>query len=301
MNGRQSRPLGISIQLTGRTTAKNTAKVAVGKSNSARSSAVAPGGAAAGGRVAGPRAHATSPDGPRPLPPARGPWPPRRHRLPSPAVRARALLVALVLGLLGAAAAGPAGAATAARPPRVTVIGDSVATALEYVPAAERRLGQGLDLHLDTRVCRRLVAPSCPYAGTTPATALEVIRSQGASLGGTVVMDVGYNEAASTYPRDLDTIMRALTAAHVRRVVWVTLREERGTYAATNQVIKGAPGRWKRLSVADWNAGSRGEPWFGGDGLHLTPAGASGLAGFLRPYVLEAVREGRAAAAGTAG
>jgi hypothetical protein len=95
--------------------------------------------------------------------------------------------------------------------------------------------------------------------------------------------------------------MRALAAAHVRRVVWVTLREERGTYAATNAVIRAAPRRWGRLSVADWDAGSRGEPWFGGDGLHLTPAGASALAAFLRPYVLEAVRRGRAAASERAG
>ena len=40
--------------------------------------------------------------------------------------------------------------------------------------------------------------------------------------------------------------------------------------------------------VADWNAYSAGKPWFGSDGLHLTTAGATALATFLRPYVLQA-------------
>lgn len=48
--------------------------------------------------------------------------------------------------------------------------------------------------------------------------------------------------------------------------------------------------------MADWNAASSGRPWFSGDGLHLCGAGAQGLADFLRPEVLDAVRAGRSAA-----
>ena len=73
-----------------------------------------------------------------------------------------------------------------------------------------------------------------------------------------------------------------------RGVVWVTLRETRGIYHATNVAIRAAARRWPQLVVADWNAYSSGRLWFGDDGLHLTNAGASGLAAFLRPFVLKA-------------
>jgi len=206
----------------------------------------------------------------------------------------RAKIVALALAVAVLAAGLATSPALAKRPPRVTVIGDSVATALDIVPAAEHRLGAGLDLKLDTKVCRRLVAASCSYAGVTPATALQVIESRGSSLGGTVVINVGYNDGASGYAAALDRVVRALKKAHVRQVIWVTLRAERSTYSATNEVIRASARRWSHiLTVADWNDWSYGQSWFGHDGLHLTGAGATAYADFLRPYVVEAVRAGR--------
>jgi lysophospholipase L1-like esterase len=210
-------------------------------------------------------------------------------------VRVKIVAVALALAVLSVGLA--TSPALAKRRPRVTVIGDSVATALDIVPAAERRLGAGLDLKLDTKVCRRLVGASCTYGGVTPKTALQVIESRGSSLGGTVVINVGYNDGASGYAADLDRVMRALKKAHVRQVIWVTLREERSTYSATNQVIRAAARRWSNiLTVADWNDWSYGQSWFGHDGLHLSGAGATAFAEFLRPYVVEAVRAGADAA-----
>jgi len=41
-----------------------------------------------------------------------------------------------------------------------------------------------------------------------------------------------------------------------------------------------------------WNAFSRGKPWFGADGLHLTPQGAEAMARFLRPYVVRIAGRG---------
>lgn len=143
-------------------------------------------------------------------------------------MRLRPVAAVLAVALLGAAGATASAAPDGtARDPRVTLIGDSVSAALDYAPAAARYLGRGLALKLDAKVCRRLVAPSCSCMGTTPSTALSLIQARGSSLGGTVVMDVGYNEDASSFARDLDTIMAALVKAKVRRVVWVTLREER--------------------------------------------------------------------------
>jgi hypothetical protein len=191
------------------------------------------------------------------------------------------------IGILSAAIAAVllAGSpATAAGKPRVTVIGDSVQASFSFVPKAVSRLGKGFDLRLDAVVCRRLVTSSCTYNGVTPKTALQVIQSKGSALGSVVVMNVGYNEGSGTY--DVNAVMRALRRTGVDHVVWVTLREQRSVYVAINARIRQAAGRWKRLSIADWNAVSAGKPWFGSDGLHLNSTGAYALSGLIRQKVL---------------
>lgn len=188
----------------------------------------------------------------------------------------------MLLGIAGAASA-----ASAAKP-RVTVIGDSVAQSFDYVAPARRYLGRGLDVSSDTAVCRRLVAASCVFQGVQPKTALEVVAARSGSLGPVVVVNVGYNDWAAVY--DVDRVMRALEAAGVRSVIWVTLRATTANYAQNNARIRTATRRWKRLVVADWNAYSRGRNWFRSDGLHLTVTGAHGLARLLRPLVLAGLR-----------
>jgi hypothetical protein len=199
-----------------------------------------------------------------------------------------AKLIALVAAaaLAVAAPAGPAQDTAVAAKPRVTVIGDSVQASFQFVPRAVRRLGKGFNLRVDAVVCRRLVSSSCSYNGVTPATALEVIRSSGRSLGSVVVINVGYNDDTRGY--DVNRVMRALRAAKVETVVWVTLREQRSVYASTNRSIRLAAKRWKGLVVADWNRVSAGRPWFGSDGLHLNAKGAMALSGLIRQKVLAA-------------
>ncbi len=192
--------------------------------------------------------------------------------------------MALATVVCAALAAGDAASATPVAKPRVTLIGDSIVQSFDYVPSARRYLGRGLDLRSDTAVCRRLVAASCAFQGAKPATALEIIRTQGSSLGPVVVIDVGYNDWAAVY--DVDRVMRALAAEHIRAVIWVTLRETTSNYAQNNARIRPATRRWPNLEVADWDAYSRGKPWFRSDGLHLTTAGAAGLSRLLRPLVL---------------
>ena len=196
----------------------------------------------------------------------------------------------LAIGILSAviasvlAVTGPAVAAE--KTPRVTVIGDSVQASFGYVPRAVSRLGKGFDLKMDARVCRRLITSSCSYNGSTPQTALQIIKSRGDALGSVVVINVGYNEGSSGY--DVNAVMRALRSAGVDHVVWVTLRERRRVYTSINGKIRQAEGRWKLLSVADWNAVSAGKPWFGSDGLHLNSSGAYALSGLIRQKVLAA-------------
>ena len=209
-----------------------------------------------------------------------------RRKLPDlRAALALALAVmAAVLACAAAAAAQPSGPAKT----RVTIIGDSITASFNYVVSAKRYLGKGLDLRSDALVCRRLVAASCSFQGTTPPTVLELVGAQGHALGPVVVINVGYNDWAAVY--DVDRVMKALRTAGIEHVIWVTLREagsNASIYAQSNARIRSAGKRWRsRLVIADWNTFSRGKPWFREDGLHLTSSGALGLARLLRPLVL---------------
>jgi hypothetical protein len=215
--------------------------------------------------------------------------PKTKCRLPQlhDAPRLRRIASALAIVALVASTAAPA---SPSAKPRVTVIGDSIMASFEYVPSARRALGRGLDLRSDTAVCRRLVAASCPFQGSTPSTALDLIAASRRSLGRAVVINVGYNDWVAVY--DVDRVMRALRSVGVQRVIWVTLREASSNaslYAQANARIRNAPRRWRKsLVVADWNAYSRGKAWFREDGLHLTTSGAMGLARLLRPLIVDA-------------
>jgi len=192
-----------------------------------------------------------------------------------------AALAALVL------AAGGGAATTSA--PRVTVFGDSIAGALDYVPEARAFLGEGLDLRLELAPCRKLVPIGCAYMGSRPPSVLDLV--QGSSLlqlGNIVVVDVGYNDPANNYDTDMAQVVNALLDRGVGHIIWVTMREQNDDYRTINSVIRAAPARWPQLEVADWESASRGHDWFNEDGLHLNAGGALGLAKLLRPYILSA-------------
>ena len=201
----------------------------------------------------------------------------------------RALLAAglAVAALTAAILAGSTAAATKA-PVRVTFVGDSVPASIMYSPRAKSILARGLATRLDLRVCRRLATASCAYQGSAPTSALQSVQSLGHALGDVLIVDVGYNESSSGYRDGIDRVMRAARAQGASGVVWVLLRETRDIYRETNAVIRSAQKRWPQLLVADWNAYSRGKPWFSSDGLHMGVTGADALAAFLRPYVFRA-------------
>jgi hypothetical protein len=190
--------------------------------------------------------------------------------------------VLCVLSAVGALA----GAARAdQQPPKVTIVGDSVADRMQRNQDALAALTNGFRLNLQTRGCRTLVITGCTIAGSTgpPPTALQVIIRFGRYLGPFVVVEVGYNDDPIRYRRDLDTVMGALTRFHVvHRVIWLTLRDPDGRNTPINRVIEAAPKRWPRLVIADWAAYSAGHvDWFQDDGIHPTPLGATGLGVFI--------------------
>jgi hypothetical protein len=195
------------------------------------------------------------------------------------------LAVAVATCTIGVGAVRPAAAAPGQR---VTLIGDSVMAALNFSAEARNVIGSAYPMNLDAKVCRRLVAPSCSYQGTTPLTALQVVQANAGRLGDVVVVDVGYNDSWPTYGGQLDQVMAAITRQGVRHVVWVTLRQagsNAGGYANINAAIRSGAARWSELRVADWNAYSTGQPWFGGDSLHLTGTGAVQLARLVRSHL----------------
>ena len=200
----------------------------------------------------------------------------------------------LAAGLCALALAAPP---VLAGPARVTVIGDSVQETLAFSGHARAVLGRGIDLRLEARACRKLAAPGC--IGGAPESALSLVGRLGGSLGRVVVVNVGYNDWPGAYA--VADVGSALRAAGVGRTVWVTLRESQGTYRDINAAIRSAASAGASgIRVADWNAASSGRPWFGGDGAHLTAAGAEGLAGFLHRHVVAALAEIGVPVAGTA-
>jgi hypothetical protein len=200
----------------------------------------------------------------------------------------RGLPIAVLLAILAVAAPG-AGGAGAVSGPRVTIFGDSVADSLTYVPEARSFLGEGLDLRLELTPCRKLVPVGCVYMGARPPSVLDLVQSSSlVQLGNIVVVDVGYNDPANNYDTDMAQVAQALVDRGVGHVIWATMREQNDDYRTINQIIRTQARRWPQVQVADWETASRGQDWFGPDGLHLNGAGAMGLARFLRPYVLAA-------------
>jgi hypothetical protein len=196
------------------------------------------------------------------------------------------VLAAVVLGLTHAAT--PARTASGpVRPlPRVTLITDSVGGVLFWAADARAELAQGLDLRLETKTCRRLVAVGCFAYGETPPSALETIQALGAELGPLVVIDVGYNDRPDEYGAGLDTVMRALVDADVKQVIWVTLEETEDVWVESNAIIRDAPKRWPQLVVADWAPVAAANPSWFVDLAHMNGEGGLGFARFLRPIIL---------------
>ena len=181
----------------------------------------------------------------------------------------------------------PGPAAAARGPGRVTMITDSVGGVLYWVRPALDELSDGLDLQLETKTCRKLVAAGCWAYDESPPSALETVQQLGHELGAVLIVDVGYNDLAADYADGLDQVMHAALDAGVHRVVWVTLEEREHAWVEINAKIRAATARWPQLVVADWGAASAGQPWFVDD-AHMSAVGGVQFARFLRPIVLEA-------------
>ena len=200
-------------------------------------------------------------------------------------VTSRTLLLA---GLALALAGGSSAAGTKSGAPRVTIVADSVGGVLFWQKQAREELGRGIDLRVEIRTCRRLATEGCEYDGERPPSALEAVKALGGALGPIAVIDVGYNDAPSAYGPALDRVMRALLDSGVQRVVWVTLRERRPSWAEINDAIRDGAKRWPQMTVGDWERESvRHDEWFS-DGIHMNWEGGAGFGRFLRALIADA-------------
>ena len=198
------------------------------------------------------------------------------------AFRAACIAAAAALPLVAPAQGG------AAAPTRVTVFGDSAATAMAYDPDAKRTLGRGIDLRLEVAACRRVGDTSCPYDGVRPPNVIDRATELGRELGPVVVVIVGYNDYEANYAGNIEDALAAFRKAGVERVLWATLRESRQDYASMNDMIRDAARKHPELTVLDWNAVSRDNPgWFQTDEIHLTAAGADGMATMVNDALVE--------------
>jgi hypothetical protein len=178
------------------------------------------------------------------------------------------LALSLTLGA-GAAHAGCGGVKHAAAAKRgggtraPLVIGDSVLLgAVRQVAAA--------GFEVDTRGCRQV------------GEGLKVIaaRRRAHTLPPVVVLALGTN--GSIRMRDIRAALRIVGSERVLGLV--TPRELGGGSGADARVVRAAGRRFAgRVLVLDWVRFSRGHGgWFAGDGIHLGPGGAAGLARLLR-------------------
>jgi hypothetical protein len=191
---------------------------------------------------------------------------------------------ALIVGL------GTISTSAAADPPRVTVIGDSVLTAVEWNTTPLSILEQGLDLQLDIGVCRTIEGVSCPYEGGTVPTLLDVVNALGSRLGTTVLVEVGYNDPAGEFAQRVEDAVDALLAAGVQRILWANMREWQQQYIGMNQVLVAAAARHPQLTLIDWEGDSHDHySWFQGDGIHLVYDGAVAMATLFNASIKQAL------------
>jgi hypothetical protein len=180
--------------------------------------------------------------------------------------------------------------AQAASPPQVTVIGDSIMTAVEWNSKPLAILGQGVDLQMEVGVCRRIEGVSCPFEGGEVPTLVDLVPQLGSSIAKTVIVEVGYNDPADVFAGEVEDAMHVLIHAGVTRVLWVNMREAEGQYPAMNQALVSAAERYPQLTVIDWNAyASDHNDWFQTDGMHLLEGGGEGLATLLHSALTQLV------------
>lgn len=203
-------------------------------------------------------------------------------------MRGVAFVAVVVIAGLAAFSAPSARADTPAPP--VTVIGDSVLTAVEWNQTPLSILEQGLDVNLQIGICRKLTGVSCPFDGQTVPTLMDIVQQLGPSLGPNVLVEVGYNDDETTFAQEVETSIDALLAAGVQRILWANMHIWQQQYIPMNAVLTAAARRHPQVTIVDWASYSDNQySWFQGDGIHLVYDGALAMATFFNNAIKQAL------------
>jgi hypothetical protein len=195
--------------------------------------------------------------------------------------------LAAIATLAALTGAGPPGRVSAAS--QVLLIGDSVATGMQWHPDAVTILQRGLAVEWQVAVCRRLTAPSCPFQGDTPPDLVDLVSQLG-SVPPIVVVEMGYNDFENTFSASVEQSLETLLAHGAQHILWLTLREVRHPYVRMNRVLAAAATLQPALRLVDWNLYSRNHPeWFQDDGEHLLDGGGVAMATLIHLAVDEVV------------
>ena len=181
--------------------------------------------------------------------------------------------------------------AASAQPDRITVIGDSVLTAVQWNAQPRSILERGLPaVDLDIAVCRRLTGSSCPFEGEQPENLVETVQALGDAIGATVVVEVGYNDPEAGFADAVDASVEALLAAGVQRILWVNFHDWVPRYARMNAALARVLQQYPQVTVVDWEKESFVRyAWFQSDGIHLLYDGAVALATLIHNALVEAI------------
>lgn len=154
---------------------------------------------------------------------------------------------------------------------------------------------QGFSHVFDLASCRRRVSPSCTnYDDHTPITLADELREYGVRFH-TLIVATGYNDGATRFRSDVDTILGLARTYGYERVVWLTLRSNvayqspgelgfAAVFEENNATIReiAASGDHPDLVIADWATYARERPqWFAPDGIHLRMAGPWAAADYI--------------------
>ena len=205
----------------------------------------------------------------------------------SGAIRSLLAVIAVVLAAI-AGTAGPARAA-GATPGRVTVIADSVMTAVLWNAKPLSILEHGFsDVDMQVGICRTLTGESCPFDGERVPDLIDLVQSLGSQIGQTVVVEVGYNDSPATFASSFKQSIQALLAAGVKHIFWVNYHVWQPEFATLDDTVAKLARKVPQVTVVDWQTVSAVQyHWFQGDGIHLLLPGAMALATLVNTTLTE--------------
>jgi hypothetical protein len=160
----------------------------------------------------------------------------------------------------------------------VLLIGDSVATGMQWHNDAITVLQNDLDVDWQVAVCRRLTGISCTFQGDTPPNLVDLVASLG-TVPTVVVVEMGYNDYENTFQASVEQSIQTLLQHGAQHILWLTIRETHHPYVNMNAMLAAAAKKHPELTLVDWNTYSRSHPdWFQDDGEHLVDSGGVAMA-----------------------